>query len=119
MTSAQQEAVQKSGTRIEPEATRETAGVAEEGTRQERPWLQLYPADVPACITYPDVSMGTLFDQPAPRFPTNDAFVFGGCHGTEWVPESGLITDIEPTNTRPAPLRFTTRARTSGWGGRI
>jgi hypothetical protein len=39
MTTAQQKAVHRSETEIEPEAKEETAGVAEEGTLQERPWL--------------------------------------------------------------------------------
>lgn len=44
----------------------------------ERPWLQYYPAGVPADITVPSVPVTRMLDDAAERFPKHKALVFLG-----------------------------------------
>lgn len=83
MTIPEDATVRGSVTAGAPVANREASAASVQCADLERPWLQSYPPDVPARLTYPRVPVGQLFDQLAPRFPGNDAFVFAG-YGMSW-----------------------------------
>lgn len=47
-----------------------------------KPWLQAYPAEVPATLSYPEEPLYNLLEHAADRYPDNDATIFFGARLT-------------------------------------
>jgi len=48
----------------------------------ERPWYQFYEAKAPRSIDYPNITLHTMLDQTATRFPDRPALIYGAAVGS-------------------------------------